>query len=186
MNNDHDGLVGDPRNGQSGESQKTEKSISKTNEQGDNSSNGGDLSHERSIIEEGEAEEVVVAALRKIGVASSWSGLLPRPEDFSKYDVHVQEKMLAWNDAQILDESKRNDRLVNAEVKQGYISLVFTFVINTLIIVGVLIAFVVTNNPNVFWAFTLPGASVVGNVVISVKDKGKSKDQKSEEDRNNE
>lgn len=177
MSNDHNGLVDDPWDGQPRESKEITQRISEENEQSDNSPNGGSISHERGGIEKGEAEEAIAAALCKVGISSSWSGLLPRPEDFVKYPQSVQDKMVAWNDAQILNESARNDKLVSAEIKQGYISLVFTFLINSLIVVGVLVAFVMTGNPNVFWAFTLPGASVVGNVVISVKNKAKENEE---------
>lgn len=181
MSNDHNGLVDDPWNGQPRESEEIEKRVSEEDGQSDNSSNGGILSNERIGIEKREAEEIV-AALSKIGVSSSWSGLLPRPEDFNNYSKEVQNKMVAWNDAQILKESERSDRLVSAEINQGYLSLVFTFLINFLIVAGVLIAFVITNNPNVFWAFTLPGASVIGNVAISIKNKSRDKEVKTKDE----
>ena len=81
-----------------------------------------------------------------------------------------------------MKESERSDRLVSAEINQGYLSLVFTFLINFLIVAGVLIAFVITNNPNVFWAFTLPGASVIGNVAISIKNKSRDKEVKTKDE----
>lgn len=179
MNNDDHGFVDDPRNGQSGESQEVEKGIATQDGQGDISSNGGHIADERSGGKKGEAGEIV-AALQKIGVSSSWSGLLPRPEDFAKYDKEVQDKMIAWNDRTIFGQTDQQDKLVDAEIKQGYLSQTFTFIINASIVVGVLIAFAITENPNVFWAFTLPGASVIGNVAITIR--GKAEDKERDDD----
>lgn len=46
----------------------------------------------------------------------SWHGLLPPPEDFKQYSPQVQGQMVAWNDARILDESKRLDKLTDAQI----------------------------------------------------------------------
>lgn len=46
----------------------------------------------------------------------SWHGLLPPPEHFKQYSPQVQGKMVAWNDARILDESKRLDKLTDAQI----------------------------------------------------------------------
>jgi hypothetical protein len=45
--------------------------------------------------------------------------LLPPPDDFLRYPVDVQQRMMAWNDADTVDESKRQDRLVDAEIDQA-------------------------------------------------------------------
>ncbi len=49
----------------------------------------------------------------------SWSGMLPSPEDFARYPQHVQERMLGWNDATTSDESRRQDKLVDAEIAEA-------------------------------------------------------------------
>ena len=42
-------------------------------------------------------------------ITRSWSGLLPPPEDFNSYDKTTQKSLIEWNNAQILDESRRQD-----------------------------------------------------------------------------
>jgi hypothetical protein len=49
----------------------------------------------------------------------SWTGPLPSPEDFVKYPREVQEKVVEWNDVRILDESRRADSLVQAEISHS-------------------------------------------------------------------
>lgn len=49
----------------------------------------------------------------------SWHGLLPPPEHFKQYSPQVQGKMVAWNDARILDESKRLDKLTDAQISNS-------------------------------------------------------------------
>lgn len=48
-----------------------------------------------------------------------WEGPLPSPQDFAKYTPEVQQKLLAWNDAKILDESQRLTRVVEAEIRHS-------------------------------------------------------------------
>ena len=45
--------------------------------------------------------------------------MLPHPESFARYPDHVQERMMRWNDAFTVDESARQDRLVDAQIEQA-------------------------------------------------------------------
>lgn len=54
-----------------------------------------------------------------LSTSSSWSGMLPPPDDFAKYPQAVQERMMRWNDAWTTDESARQDKLVDAQVQQA-------------------------------------------------------------------
>lgn len=71
----------------------------------------------------------------------------------------------------MLDESRRQDEIIRIYSRNSMMSQIVTLVVNLAIIVGCLVAFWATGNPNVFWAFTIPGASIIGNVVVSVKGK---------------
>lgn len=168
MENDHDGIISDSRNRQYEQPSKNAEEIKTSHGESSNSSDGGNLTNG---CESEKQPEEIVAALSEVGITSSWSGLLPHPEQFSKYEKEVQRKMLDWNDAMILDESKRQDKIVDAEIKQSRLSSFLNFIFNTIVIVAVFVAFVITENPNVFWAFTVQGASLVANVVIHIKDK---------------
>ncbi|WP_421788852.1 hypothetical protein [Gardnerella sp. DNF01205] len=46
-----------------------------------------------------------------------WSGMLPDPKSFRQYPAEVQQKLCDWNDASTVDESIRQDRLVDLEIK---------------------------------------------------------------------
>lgn len=62
---------------------------------------------------------VAAVIAQAISHSESWSGLLPRPDSFQKYPEHVQERMMRWNDSFTSDESKRQDKLVDAEIEQA-------------------------------------------------------------------
>lgn len=46
-----------------------------------------------------------------------WSGMLPDSKSFRQYPPEVQQKLCDWNDASTVDESIRQDRLVDLEIK---------------------------------------------------------------------
>lgn len=171
----HNGFTNNPQHGKPRDLAANEETVQKEDEQGNSLSNGRCFPDECSGIEESRPEEIA-EILQGIGVVSSWSGLLPRPDDFTKYNQETQQKIIEWTDAQILGESERQDRITDAEIKRGHMSLATTFVFNIALLVAVFIAFVITENPSVFWAFTIPGASIVGNVVISIKRKDTHQD----------
>lgn len=173
MKDDYNGITNNSRDGQHEEPSDYAEKIEATHGKNNHSPDGRFITDER----EGQTQpDEIVAVLNKIGVTSSWSGLLPRPEQFNRYNDSVQDKIVAWNDAMILDESKRQDKIVNAEIKQGNLASIFTFVFNTIVILSIFIAFIITENPNVFWGLTVQGASVVANVVIHIKDKEDKKE----------
>lgn len=101
----------------------------------------------------------------QISGSSSWSGLLPRPETFKEYPERVQEKMIAWNDAQILDESKRSDKLTNAFVSQKKWGQILTFTLNLVFVAFAFIAFMITLNPAAFGFLAVPGITIAVNVI---------------------
>lgn len=90
----------------------------------------------------------------------------------------MQAKIIEWTDANILDESRRQDRILSIYSRNSLMAQIVTLVVNLAIIIGCLVAFWATGNPNVFWAFTIPGASIIGNVVISTKGKKEEPDLK--------
>lgn len=83
--------------------------------------------------------------------------------------------MVAWNDAQILDESKRSDRLMNAAVSHARTSLVLSGAIQILSLLATFVAFIVTESALSFGFLTVPVASIVINVVIKVRGKRRKK-----------
>ncbi len=57
----------------------------------------------------GEELARAISMLIHSGISESYSGMLPRPDDFNKYPADIQERMCRWNDAFTVDESNRQD-----------------------------------------------------------------------------
>lgn len=88
---------------------------------------------------ESNSEAIIAQALAQFlefTTEQSWTGPLPSPEDFVKYPREVQEKVVEWNDVRILDESKRADSLVQAEISHSKTvtgwGVMLTFIFTTL------------------------------------------------------
>lgn len=111
-----------------------------------------------------EAEFVINAAQ-----TNAWSGLLPAPDDFLKYPESVQKSMVEWNNAQILDESRRADDITKAVIRSTTRSQWLSFAINTVFTVSALVSFVITRDPASFGFLALPGVNVVFNIWKSRK-----------------
>lgn len=113
-------------------------------------------------------------------LVKGWSGLLPDPDSFGKYPEHVQDSMVAWNDAKIIDESKRQDKLVEAEIRQGRNGQIASTAIMILALLLAAIVGIVTGNAVMSGAFlVLPFATIIGNLfkpVASAKKSEKEKD----------
>lgn len=105
-------------------------------------------------------------------VAIASSGPIPDPVTLAAYPPDVQAKIIEWHDRQVKavfdDASKRDDFAVAKGARLDVLKQWLSFGINLILIGGALIAFVVTGNPNVFWSYTVLGATVVGNVIITI------------------
>lgn len=98
------------------------------------------------------------------GQSSEWHGLLPPPDEYNKYPEDAKRRMLAWNDAQIVDGAKRNDKLANAEIKQGAREQWLSFILNALFIAAAFFAFVITGNAASLSFLAVPGVTVAVNI----------------------
>ena len=97
-----------------------------------------------------------------------YSGLLPAPQHYLEYDAETRERMCRWNDAFTIDESKRQDKLVDNEIKQQNRGAWMTFALLILFSVMSFIAFMVTKNAASFWMLSVPVANVIGNLIVPV------------------
>ena len=91
--------------------------------------------------------------------------MLPHPSCFAAYPPEVQERICRWNDAYTTDESKRQDRLVDNEVRQQRMASVMTFVLVLLFCLLSFLAFVITRDASSFWLLSVPVANVLGNLI---------------------
>lgn len=109
-----------------------------------------------------------VSILTGLDVSDSWSGMLPRPKYFAEYPVAVQERICRWNDAFTIDESKRQDKLVDSEIAQARQSLWISAVLFAGSLVMSFIAFILTQSPWSFGFLAVPVMSVIGNMLEPV------------------
>lgn len=111
------------------------------------------------------------------------SGPIPDPKTLKEYPAEVQRKIIDWHEREVKaafdDESVRQDKLVDAQISQSLLAKWLSFGIDILVIGGALLAFVITNNPHVFWSYTLLGANAAANIFINVRNekKGASKEK---------
>lgn len=106
-----------------------------------------------------------------------WAGLLPDPDSFSKYPEEVQRAMVAWNDAQIIDASKRLDRFADAAVSSIERDSVLTFSLNLVFAILSFIAFIVTGSVWSYGLLAIPGVSIAVNVIGDRRKKSISEDE---------
>lgn len=108
------------------------------------------------------------AELISLGLRMSTVGPLPPASEFIKYPPNIQERMCRWQDAFTIDESKRQDQLVDNEIKQSRIGSILSSIL--LIIFGSfsLASFLITRDANSAWFLSVPVASIIGNIVQPV------------------
>lgn len=120
-------------------------------------------------------EEITQEELNAVAlITRAWSGILPPPEDFNAYSKDAQSKIIEWNDAQILEESQRQNKIVHQMCKDTTRSAWFSFITNILpiIVAGVLFAF--TREAVVFSLLSIPAITIGGNFIQIIIDEHKS------------
>lgn len=112
--------------------------------------------------------ETLVEALEIIGLeqtSTQWSGILPDPDSFKQYPPDVQKAMVAWNDAQIIDASKRLDKFADAAIKNVRLETVLTFILNFGFASGSFAAFIITGNLWSYGLLAIPGITIAVNLI---------------------
>ena len=98
----------------------------------------------------------------------TYSGALPMPELFNMYDADTRERICRWNDATTIDESRRQDMLVENEIRQQERGATLTMTLMAMFALLSFGAFVYTREPISFTFLSVPCMSVVGNVLRPV------------------
>ena len=186
MENDNNGDVDDSRPGQQQEAEGNPQGIESKGDEGpkypDNLvQHGGLLKAEEEELEAipEEIEDVVHAVL-----ARYWSGLLPPPEEFNQYPSEAQAIILQWNDEQIkanvTEESSRQSRLVDSEIKQAQRGQILSGIIIITFVAAAVIVTVVGNNAILATLFIgIPFATIIGNLFRPVRSKSSAKKHES-------
>ena len=98
----------------------------------------------------------------------SFSGLLPHPDVHKLYDPETRERICRWNDAFTIDESKRQDRLVDNEIEQAKRGPILSMIMLTIFSLLAFVSFLVTRETASFWFLAVPVVSVIGNLIVPV------------------
>lgn len=114
---------------------------------------------------------------------SSYSGLLPQPGHFERYDADTRERILRMSESYTTDESSRRDKLIDAEVKEARVgrrtATCMFFVAMVLTFVTVLLAPVLGFNPWVGTVFlALPVTSVIRDMTSGMSRGGGERNSK--------
>lgn len=124
------------------------------------------------VLEQASDSEIEAAGLSELLLQENreyhYSGMLPAPQHYRDYDAGTRERMCRWNDAFTVDESKRQDKLVDNEIKQQNRGSWMTFFLLILFSVMSFVAFIITRDAASFWMLSVPVANVIGNLVVPV------------------
>lgn len=99
----------------------------------------------------------------------SYSGPLPPPEIFYAYEERERAAIIDGYRAATSDESRRQDTIVKAAIRQARFQLLTTAVVNIVAIGGGIAGMVATGDPALLLALLVPGVTVAANVVVNVK-----------------
>lgn len=190
---DHDdtGNARPTRNERREEAPTAQNGITRTHDRSSRAQIGSNSRSERALEINAQSVDALASEVNEdvealFSIAKLSSGPIPDAEELDKYSPEVQAKIIEWHDREVKavfdDESKRQDKLANAEVRQGDVGQWLSFVLDILLIVGPLVAFYFIRDPSVFWAYTILGANVIGNVVINIGSKKTKRSRRSQED----
>jgi len=145
----------------------------RANEDGGEETSGSrskELVRAADLIVRADDDELREAGLVAVSSLSyrSWSGRLPEPDEFNKYDKDTQERICRWNDAFTVDESARQDRLVDNEIKQQNRGVILTFILMWGFIVAAFASFLVTRHAASFGFLCVPIVNSLGNLLKPV------------------
>lgn len=97
-----------------------------------------------------------------------YSGMLPIAEQYRLYDERTRERMCRWNDAFTVDESARQSKLVENEIKQQDRASWMTFFLMIVFSAFSLICFLITRDAASFLFLSVPVANVIGSLLKPV------------------
>lgn len=112
--------------------------------------------------------------------------MLPHPKSFNAYNADAQRMILDCADRQTRavfdDESKRQDRLVEAEIRQGLVGQVLSALVILASIAASVVVGIMTRNATMSGAFlVLPFTTIIGQLFRPVLS-GRGKREKRDDD----
>lgn len=181
MNHDFNGNARSPRLGSKQENSQNAEECSEEDTEKHSESEDGGSSDERALaltevqelvakLDKDQLDELLSSGIL-VGLSTrQWVGLLPSPDQFMQYPEDVRKQMVAWNDAQIIDSSKRDDRLTESFTKSVTRNQWFSFLINIVFTGCAFAGFIFTSDPAAFGFLAIPGINVAFNIWKSRND----------------
>lgn len=110
-------------------------------------------------------------------VRQEYEGILPPPEYFNEYSPNAQEVLLEIARSQVqaafIDESRRQDELTQAEIKQGYRGQILSTIIIVSAFASATVVIAVTGNAFVGTILAgIPLVSIIGSLFKPSKSRG--------------
>ena len=176
MSDDGNGIVDDPRSGQQQKARERPKGLDGESrlELGQDEK-GSNIGKQEALDKRSEELLAAVDILESAGIilsseskSVSFSGLLPHPDVHKLYDPETRERICRWNDAFTIDESKRQDRLVDNEIEQAKRGPILSMIMLTIFSLLAFVSFLVTRETASFWFLAVPVVSVIGNLIVPV------------------
>lgn len=166
MSDDTHEHIHDPLPGHNGESASDARGIEKSDDGGLASSEGGERldgnGGQTDLIEREAAEVTQIAAQFQ-----EYNSLLPPANEFNSYNPDGQKMLMELASRQIKaaydDESRRQDRLVTAEIVQSYLGLI----ISGIIIFGSIVAATIVSMNSGLWGVAVALVSIPFVAIIS-------------------
>lgn len=122
------------------------------------------------IISESETEMMSVA----------FSGMLPHPSIYKMYDAETRERMCQWNDAYTIDESKRQNKLIDLEIKIRARAQWMSMCLMAFAFICAVVTYALYHDAIFSVAFiAVPFITVLANGIQAVKPKTRTNDNQS-------
>lgn len=160
--NVNEAIINESSENAEGKEQGAENGISKRSKE---------LASAAALLEQASDDELRDAGLVSVSESHtvSFSGMLPHPETFNRYDSETRERICRWNDAFTIDESRRQDRLVDNEIKQAEKSFNVSTILIVLSLIFPFLMYLLSGNPWLSGIFiSYPIISIIGNVLTPV------------------
>lgn len=137
----------------------------------------------KSASEDDLIEAGVISGSETEMMSVAFSGMLPHPSIYRMYDAETRERMCRWNDAYTIDESKRQDKLTDFEIKSRILAQRISALLMVFAFICAVITYVVYHDPIFSGAFiAVPFITVLANGVQAIMPKRKADDDSPEKE----
>lgn len=188
MNDGDERIVHDPRTGQqqgdpsgaqgidekiSGQPRKDTEGKDGRKESHPDDCHSEELIAAANLIEKASEDELVEAGIISKSetelMSVAFSGMLPHPSIYKMYDEETRERMCRWNDAYTIDESARQDKLTDLEIKSRTRAQLMSAALMAFAFACAIVAYILSHDSLFSGAFiAVPFITVLANGVRAI------------------